>query len=70
MSKATLGLLALCFAAVNLYWGAKIHSLMRAPGTTEERAAFAARAKRLVHLSRISALVFFAMFLVYLWLQR
>jgi hypothetical protein len=54
MSKSLLGFVVLSVAAANIYWAARIYSLMRATGTAEHVAQCRGRAKLLSRYSKLS----------------
>ena len=56
MSKELLGFVVLVVAAANVYWGAKIYSLMRATGTPAHVQACKGRAQQLSRFSKFSYL--------------
>ena len=57
MNKNLLGFVVLVVAAANVYWGARVYSLMRATGTPEYVQACKGRAQQLSRFSKLSYLV-------------
>jgi hypothetical protein len=54
MQKETLGIVVLVVAGLNVYWAARIHTLLSFRGTEDEMATRKKRAAQLSKLSKIS----------------